>query len=174
MARLSFWTQALDNQSDDLIEVDGSILATSTPEARSVLRKISSVARNGKEISSQQGIRIIADWPYYTIIIPCEQRDADERQSRIHCLGELDSDDELALFTIEEALRIEKEVCAFASKIERSISDDTLSLLTASFVRLKKKVLPWRAVAWVLIAVVATLAIWWFRELIRYWRASNV
>jgi hypothetical protein len=174
MARLSFWVQALDNQSDDHVGVDGVILPTSTPGAKALLRRMSSIVRRGQEIISQQGIRIIADGPFFIIIIPCEQKDADGRQSQIHCIGELDLRGKLGLFTIEEALHIERATCAFASKLKFSVSDDTWYLLTAIFIQLKKKVLLWRAVAWGVVAIVLTLVILWLKDLSRYWSAFNI
>lgn len=177
MVRLSFWTQALDNQSDDLVAVNGVILPTSTPEAKNVLRRISSVTKLGKEITNQQGIRIIANWPDFSIILPCEQRDVDDRQSRIHCLGQLGSQSEVDFFTAENALHVEKSVSAFASKIERTVSRDTFTQLTTIFIQLKKKAVQRRTANWLLLSLLAvamTLVVWWVKELIRYWRASNI
>jgi len=132
---LSFWAQALDNASPDLIELRGQVAAPSDEASRQeVARLVSTVISAGTRVYEEDGLQLTADRRSFVLEVPSAEQDRVGRSAPIVSHGEL-------LQPIDDSYvaAVVVEVARFAAGIDRSIEISRRAEIGAAFESLKKK-----------------------------------
>lgn len=134
MQKLSFWAQALDNTTPDLIDLDGeSLLPSEVVKREEVATRVSNVVEMGSRIFESGDFQLTCDREHFVLEVPSVQHDDLGRIAPIVCLGRIDALDDASVVDIFAGTQ------QFAHRIGRTLPPDCAELTTVAIDRIKKK-----------------------------------
>jgi hypothetical protein len=124
------WCQALDNQSDDHIELNGAMLTgDDNMKRQQAVSAVSSVIKSGRKLYSKDDVILTADKSSFCIEVPSEQKDVAGRIAPMIYVDDISTSSSASVST---------KLSSFAFKVGRTISGQSLILVKEAFSKLKK------------------------------------